>query len=105
MTEESEMTKQSREKEKYKILIMAILLGISCFLTFYFHVIFETGVVFSHFFYIPIILAALWWKRKGLVVAVFLATLLIFSSFFIRPNVETVNDLIRAPMLIAITFV
>jgi K+-sensing histidine kinase KdpD len=91
MTGESEMAKQSRGKEKYKIFIMSILIAISCFLTFYFHVIFETGVVFSHFFYIPIILAALWWKRKGLGVAVFLVALLIFSHFFIRPNVETVN--------------
>ena len=90
---------------KYKIIVMLVIIAVSCFITYYFHAILEIETVFSHFFYIPIILAALWWKRKGLVVAVFLATLLIFSSFFIRPNVETVNDLIRAPMLIAIAFV
>ncbi|MBU4580939.1 MAG: hypothetical protein KKH02_00715 [Proteobacteria bacterium] len=47
---------------------------------FYFEGEQETySIVFSHFFYIPIILAAVWWKRKGLVVAIFLAVLLLGS--------------------------
>lgn len=87
-----------------KVLIMAILLGICCVVTYYFHVILGAGIVFSHFFYIPIILAVLWWRKKGLVVAIFLMAWLIFSHFFIRPDVETVNDLIRAPMFIIIAF-
>ncbi|MCK4731708.1 MAG: hypothetical protein KAT65_04540 [Methanophagales archaeon] len=58
-------------KEKYKIMVMAILLAGACVLTYHFHLVFATGVVFTHFFYIPIILASLWWKRKGVVVALF----------------------------------
>jgi len=53
------------QKEKYKIPVMVALISICCFLTYYFHAILETGRVFTHFFYIPIILAALWWRRKG----------------------------------------
>ncbi|MCK4733114.1 MAG: hypothetical protein KAT65_11720, partial [Methanophagales archaeon] len=90
------------QKEKYKIMVMAILLAGACFLTYYFHGIVEIGRVFTHFFYIPIILAAFWWRKKGLVVAIFLAVLLMFSHFFIRTNVETVNDLIRAPVFIIV---
>ena len=60
-------------KEKFKILTIVIFLGISCFLTYYFHVVLKTGVIFTHFFYIPIIFACVWWKRKGLPVAIFLA--------------------------------
>ena len=94
-----------QQKEKYKIVVMAILVGICCVLTYYFHLVFSTGVVFTHFFYIPIIIASCWWKRKGLVVALFLAALLIFSHFFIRADVETVNDLIRAPMFLVVALV
>ena len=92
-------------EEKYKIIVMAILLAGACFLTYYFHVVLETGVVFTHFFYIPIILAALWWRRKGMVVAIFLALLLIFSHIFVREDVVTTFDYSRALMFIVIAFV
>jgi PAS domain S-box-containing protein len=65
----------------------------------------ERGTVFTHFFYIPIILASLWWKRKGLVVAIFLAAILIVSHIFFRLDVETANDYLRALMFIVIAFV
>jgi len=72
---------------------------------YYFHLVIERGTVFTHFFYIPIILASLWWKRKGLVVAIFLAAILIASHIFIRLGVETVNDYLRAFMFIVVAFV
>jgi PAS domain S-box-containing protein len=72
---------------------------------FYFHLVLEQGTVFTHFFYIPIILASLWWKRKGLVVAIFLAAILIVSHIFIRLDMETTNDYLRALMFIVIAFV
>ncbi len=67
-----------------RVAAMAILLGIACFLTYYFHVVVGTGTVFTHLFYIPIILASLWWKRKGLFVAVFLAAVLMLSHVLPR---------------------
>ncbi|MBU1874376.1 PAS domain-containing protein [bacterium] len=99
------ITKFDIQREKNKILIMTILLASCCFLTYYFHVVLGSGRVFTHFFYIPIILASIWWKRKGLAVAVFLAVWLILSHFFFRVGGETINDLIRAPMFIAVSLV
>ena len=93
------------QKEKYKIIVMAILLAGACIITYYFHAILDYGRVFTHFFYIPIILAALWWRRKGLVVAIFLAALLIFSNIFVRAEVVIANDYLRAIMFIVIAFV
>jgi signal transduction histidine kinase len=92
-----------KQKEKYRILIMAALLGCCCVLTYYFHALIKVGTVFTHFFYIPIILASLWWRRKGLVVAIFLVTLLIFSHHtFPREYVDPANDYLRALMFIVI---
>ncbi|MBE0517378.1 MAG: GHKL domain-containing protein [Methanophagales archaeon] len=93
------------QKEKYRFLIMAALLGSCCVLTYYFHMVIKVGTVFTHFFYIPIILASLWWRRKGLVVAIFLAFLLIFSHFLIKTDAEEYLCFFRAPMFIAVALV
>jgi PAS domain S-box-containing protein len=94
-----------REKEKFKILTIVILLGISCFLTYYFQIVLKTGIIYTHFFYIPIVLSCIWWKRKGLPAAIFLAVLLIFSRIFLRDDAITINDYLRAIMFIAIACV
>ena len=99
------MAEEKIRCKKTKLLIMAILLAGFCLLTYYFHKALNTGTVFTHLFYIPIILASLWWKRKGLGVAIFLAVFLIFSHHLLRDYVETSNDYFRALMFIVISFV
>ncbi len=91
--------------ETTRISIIAVLLGISVFLTYYFHEVLLVGSVFSHFFYIPIILAAVWWGRKGIIVALFLGGLIVGSHFFIRIGVETFNDYGRAVMFVIVAVV
>jgi histidine kinase len=78
--------------------------GICCLLTYYFHWVLEIEVVFSHFFYIPIILASVWWKRKGLVVAILLALLLLVSHPLSGAELawSDANDLARATLLIVV---
>ena len=94
--------KSEIQSEKLKIMAIAILMIVVCSLLYYFHVALGTGRVVTHFFYIPIILAALWWRRKGLVVAILLSAILILSHLFLRPEVTTVNDFIRAFMFIVV---
>ncbi len=93
------------KKEKYRIPLMVVLLTASCFLTYYFHALLRITIVFTHFFYIPIILACLWWKIRGLLVAIFLAVLLIFSFIFVRQEMGIVDDYLRAFMFIIIASV
>ncbi|MCG2812606.1 MAG: PAS domain S-box protein, partial [Candidatus Aminicenantes bacterium] len=96
--------RSSRRNEKYRFPAVAILVGICCLLTYYFHWVLEIEFVFSHFFYIPIILAAVWWKRKGLVVAIFLAVLLLGSHLPSQFGLDwiIVNDLARAALFIVV---
>ena len=58
--------------EYQRVTIVIALLAISVFLTYYFHTVLMLGTVFSHFFYIPIILTALWWEKRSILVAIFL---------------------------------
>ncbi|MDP2844734.1 MAG: PAS domain-containing protein, partial [Candidatus Methanoperedens sp.] len=90
--------------EKYKILVMVILLAIASFLTYYFYAVLRTSIVFTHFFYIPIILAATWWKRKGLIVVIFLAALLILSDVFLTNTVPSYDDILRIFMFMIVGF-
>jgi PAS domain S-box-containing protein len=87
-------------KDKYKIPLIVILLAIAFSLTYYCHAVLRVGVLFTHFFYIPIILASLWWKRKGLIVAIFLAGMLILTDVFL--NLSIYDDIVRGSMFIVI---
>lgn len=79
-----------------KIFIIIVLLFISFFLTYYFIIIIKISIVYTHFFYLPIILACLWWKKKGLVVPIFLAGLLIFVPIIYESNIIHIDDIFRA---------
>lgn len=95
----------SEPTEKYKIVVVAILLAAAASLIYYFHAVRGTGVLFTHLFYIPIIFATLWWKRKGLIVPIFLAVMLNLSNIYFRGDVMTYNDQIRSLMFIVIGFI
>jgi len=88
-------TRTHKQEEQYRLILMISLLMAGGLLTYYFHVRLGSGTVFTHFFYIPIILGALWWKRKGLFIAFLLGVLLILSHNFLREDVSTFNDYFR----------
>ena len=91
--------------EHQRVAIILVLLGTSVFLTYYFHAILMLGTVFSHFFYIPIILTALWWEKRSILIAVFLGALVVVSSLLYRPELLTLNDYGRALMFVVVAFV
>ena len=102
------ISKVKERDDKLKIFIIFILLLISIILQLYFQFILKIGIIFSHFFYIPIILACLWCKRNGLVVPAFLASLLIILPFFISENIfilTHVDNILRALLLITVGIV
>jgi PAS domain S-box-containing protein len=93
------------KRQKEKISLMIALLAVCCFLVYYFHQVLGISTAFTHFFYVPIILASLWWQRKSLSVALFLSLLLLFSHYFSPYYMGTGNDYFRALMLVAVGFV
>ncbi len=91
--------------ENQRVAIIMALLAISILLTYYFHTVLMLGTVFSHFFYIPIILTALWWEKRSILVAIFLGGLVVVSSLLYRPEILTLNDYGRALMFVVIASV
>jgi len=105
MEEGLKASAKRKRKEGYRILTIAVLLGICCFLSYYFHTVLNSCVIFTHLFYVPIILACIWYGRKGVALAVFLAVTLIFSHSFFCAFLLTANDYFRAFMFMAIALV
>ena len=92
--------------EKYKLVVMAVLMGISFFLVYYFHFIMDTKIIFTHFFYIPIVLSAIWWKKKALIIPLVLAAVLLLSNVIVGDiGLPFTEDLFRAAMFVFVGIV
>lgn len=93
-------------ENRYKNFITSILIGIACFLTYYFHFILGTGIIFTHFYYIPIIISAIWWKRKGIWVALFLGFFLILTDLIHPLKTDPLTeDILRIIIFISVSII
>lgn len=86
----------------YKKIILTILLLLCGGITYYFYFLSHTDFIFSHIFYIPIVLAAFWWGRKGIWIGVCLGILLMVFHFFSNLNTPFLSDAIRFVMFVTI---
>ena len=94
-----------KKEDRKKIAIIACLLCISCFLTYYFNIILEINIIFSHFFYLPAILACIWWKYKGILVSLFLAGVLLIIPFLMSYYSFLLENSLRSIILILIAII
>ncbi len=93
-------------EDRFKILVIIALLSISILLMWYCHYILKISIIFTHFFYIPIILASYWWEKKGIVIPIVLAIILIlFPSSSRDLGIRIIEDIIRAIMFLVISTV
>jgi signal transduction histidine kinase len=88
-----------------KKVLIAFFTLVACYLTYYFHTVLGTGTIVTHFYYIPIIFACIWWQRKGLWIAAFFAVFLLASHHLLRPEDVKANDYSRIFMLMVIAMV
>jgi len=71
---------------------------------FYFHLYLHTDIIYTHFMYIPIVLACLWWGRRGMTVALFMA-ILVFSFHLFGFQLGSVwNDAARITLFGLVSF-
>lgn len=88
-----------------KVGIMACLVVACAFLTYYYHAVMASGVIFTHLFYIPVVLAGIWWRKKGIVVSVLLGLVLIVSHLLFMRGSALTDDVIRAVMFVVVSSV
>jgi PAS domain S-box-containing protein len=81
------------------ISILALMLG-SMALYLYFRETHLFGSVWSHSFYLPVILAAYWWGWRGLFVPVAFSLVLFGVDFSLIPAAQILSDLFRSVCLI-----
>ncbi|MCK8603753.1 sensor histidine kinase [Desulfoferrobacter suflitae] len=93
----------SSTKNILKIAIVS-LLTLGCLaLTYYFHVVLRSSTLFTHLFYIPVVLSAFWWKRKGLLVPLLLAGYMLFSRYCCWPQEAMSNDDLLRTLVLVLT--
>lgn len=90
------------EKSVVKYWMMAGFIIAGFILTFYYHSVLQTGIVFTHLFYIPIVLASICWGRKGIWVAFIFGFMLLFSHVIFLKGVPFTEDVIRAAMFVVV---
>jgi len=80
----SESWKDTAESRRLivRLGLIALLVCIYGALGVSFRVALHTNTVYPHFAYIPIVLASVWWGKKGTLVALILGALILLYSFF-----------------------
>ena len=86
----------------WQVIIIALLVIAYWAVAIYFQIILGTNVVYSHFAYIPIALAAMWWGRKVLLVAGVLASAILILRVLGAGAGKMEGDLIRVGLLFVV---
>jgi HEAT repeat protein len=88
----------------YKLLVLVVLVAISLLLELIVHWYFDIEVVYSHFFYIPVVLAGIWYGTRGALVAVVLGAALLAGTYFSNGVIDF-GSVIRALMFVLVALV
>jgi len=92
-------------KLEAKLLVLFSILVASVLNALYAGFVEQVTIVYTHFFYIPILLAGMWYKRKEAVaVALFLGIVHILITY-LSPHPLTVNEFARAAIFILVAYV
>jgi PAS domain S-box-containing protein len=96
----------SRELEQVKNLILFIAVLGCVILDSYVTFIIGKEIVYTHFFYIPFILAGIWYYRKAVYVAVFLGAFHVLTTFISKGlGIVTLEALQRAAVFLVVAYV
>jgi len=71
-------------------------------MTVYFHRRLETSTIFTHFAYLPIVLACAWWGKRAILLALLLAGILIFLRTPASDNFAIWEDLFRSSFFLMV---
>lgn len=90
------------EKNVFQSWLMAAFVLAGFILTYYYHSVLQTGIVFTHLFYIPVVLASICWGKKGIWFSVLFGLMLLISHVIFLKGVPFSEDIIRAVMFVVV---
>jgi PAS domain S-box-containing protein len=93
-----------KQKADYNRFILLVIILATIVLTLYVNVILGTEAVYTHFYYVPIILAGVWYYRKAIYLALFLGASHILIGFLHTGGIVP-NTLVRAFMFLVVAVV
>ncbi len=98
-----QVSEQSKKPSQFVRLVLLSLLWAVCLLsTLHFHFSLRQQVIVSHLFYVPIIIASLWWKRWGIPLAVSSGAFLLLSHHFASLGSLT-DDIVRSCLFVVVS--
>lgn len=86
---------KSRRRFILQICTISILVLVCACMGVYFHVVLHMDVIYTHFAYVPIILACMWWGRKGILVAILLMLIFLSTHLLGLGTERLLNDAVR----------
>lgn len=92
-----------KTKENIHGILFIITTMLTILTTLYFNIHLGIETVYTHLFYIPILLAGLWYHKKAVYVAIFLGLIHIFSNYSLYHEL-TYSPLLRAAIFIIIAY-
>ena len=96
--------KETARRRSFKFFTLLSLIILCISISIFFASMHKT-IVYAHFFYIPIILAAIWYKKRAIYIAILLGVMHIFSSIFTSPALGIfMVSLGRASMLFIVAY-
>jgi histidine kinase len=96
--------RNSRRARSAQITAIALLFAASTALGIVFRLKFDMDVVYTHFFYIPIVLASMWWGKKGILVSGLMAAIVLSFHLFGYGTAALLNDVARTAFFFAVAF-
>ena len=85
-----------------RIGITVVLIIISGVLTFFSQQTLHLNHYFTHIYYIPALVAAIWWKKRGIAAPIILAIMLVSSRVYFHDRYIIDGDILRLIMLFAV---
>ena len=92
-------------KDAVKWAILTLLVLCCMGITYYCHFIIRAEVVFTHVFYVPVVLSTFWFARKGILVSFFVSGWILASHGFSDFGTPHIHDFLRSVALISIALV
>ena len=99
------MVKSKANRWNYKFLILFFTVSACIILAVFVGFILNETIVYTHFFYIPILLAGVWYRKKAIYVALFLSFFYILVTLFSPQAGLSVHVFERSAIFVVVAYV